>query len=193
MNYETMGTTKASQGYGNSSIKVWLATGRDQQSIIRGLVDSDFTPDTGISVDLQLVNPGTLLPSILAGNGPDVSLSNAMGDPINFAVRNAVEDLSGFEGFGEVAQRFHESAMVPYQFNGATYALPETQSFNMMFYRTDIFGEMNLMAPKTWKDFDILIPELQKKNMSIGFPHDLNTLLTFMYQDGTELYKNTRD
>lgn len=190
MDYETAGTTKASQGGSGSSIKVWLATGRDQQSIIRSLIDSSFTPDTGITVDLQLVNPGTLLPSILAGNGPDVSLSNAVGDPINFAVRGAAEDISPFDGFDEVVKRFHESAMVPYEFNGAAYALPETQSFNMMFYRTDIFGELNLKAPKTWKDFDILIPELQKKNMSIGLPHDLNTLLTFMYQNGTGLYNN---
>ncbi|MDF2537618.1 MAG: hypothetical protein K0S76_639 [Herbinix sp.] len=190
MDYDAIGTMKESQGKEERSIKVWLSTGRDQQSILRNLINSYFTPEHGITVELQLVNPGTLLPSILAGTGPDVSLTNAYGDPINFAVRNAVADISGFEDFDEVIGRFHESAMVPYQYNGATYALPENQSFNMMFYRTDIFEELGLKVPETWKEFDIIIPELQKKNMSIGMPHDLNTLLTFMYQNDTELYVN---
>ncbi len=190
MDYDSIGTTKESYGKGTDSIKVWMSTGRDQQTILRNLINSSFTPETGISVDLQLVNPGTLLPSILSGTGPDVSLSNAYGDPVNFAVRNAVADLSGFEDYNEVIKRFHESAMVPYRFNGAAYALPENQSFNMMFYRTDIFDELGLEAPVTWNAFDIIIPELQKKNMSIGMPHDLNTLLMFMYQNNTELYLN---
>ncbi|MDF2540631.1 MAG: transporter substrate-binding protein [Herbinix sp.] len=190
VDYDSVGTTEESLGKEDASIKVWLSTGRDQQSIIRSLINSYFTPDTGITVELELVNPGTLLPSILAGRGPDVSLSNGMGDPINYAVRNAVADISVFEDYEEVTKRFHESAMVPYQYKGATYALPETQSFNMMFYRTDIFEELGLEIPTTWKEWDILIPELQKKNMSIGLPHDLNTLLMFMYQNDTELYIN---
>ncbi len=190
MDYDSIGKTGESTGAKDTTIKVWLATGRDQQTILRGLINSGFTPQTGISVDLQLVNPGTLLPSILSGTGPDVSLSNAVGDPVNFAVRNAVMDLRGFEGYTDIIKRFHESAMIPYEYHGATYALPETQSFNMMFYRTDIFEELGLKAPKTWEEFDILIPELQKKNMSVGLPHDLNTLLTFMYQMNTELYIN---
>lgn len=189
IDYSEIGILEGNENY-RGTITVWIATGRDQQNTLRGLINSDFTKDTGIGVNLQLVNPGTLLPSILAGNGPDVALSNAMGDPINFALRNAVKDISGFDGFDEVSKRFYESAMVPYQYYGATYALPETQSFNMLFYRTDIFESLSLTPPQTWSDWDNIIGELRKKNMTIGIGKDLNTMLTFMYQMDAPLYMN---
>ena len=131
---------------------------------------------------------------MLTGKGPDVSISNAVDstssieNPIDYAVRHAVEDLKQFDDYDEVIKRFHESALVPYTFNGGVYALPETQIFNMMFVRTDIFEEMNLKIPKTWDELETIIPELQKKNMSVGIPHDLNALLMFMYQRNTPLY-----
>lgn len=117
-----------------------------------------------------------------------VDSTTAIENPIDFAVRHAVVDLSQFEDFEEVIKRFQPSAMVPYQFDGGTYALPETQSFYMMFVRTDIFEEMGLEIPKTWDELDRIIPDLQKMNMTVGIPHDLNALLMFMYQRGTPLY-----
>ncbi len=175
-------------------ITVWLSTGRDQHSVIRELIDTTFTPQYDINVNLQLVGSGTLLPSVLTGKGPDVSISNSVDsttsieNPIDYAVRHAVEDLKQFDDYEEVIKRFHSSAMVPYEFDGGSYALPETQSFYMLFVRTDIFKEMNLEIPKTWEELNTIIPELQKKNMSVGIPHDLNALLMFMYQRGTALY-----
>jgi len=178
------------------SVTVWLSTGRDQYTVIRRLIDGSFTPETKTTVKLQLVGAGTLLPSVLTGKGPDVSLSNAVDatvsieNPIDYAVRHAVIDLSKFNDFEEIASRFYESAIVPYRFDGGVYALPETQSFNMMFIRTDIFEQLDISIPETWDELDRIIPELQKKNMSVGIPHDLNALLMLMYQQGTPLYIN---
>lgn len=189
LKYSEMGVTQESSG-GEDSITVWLSTGRDQMNTIRTLINSDFTKNTGITVNLELVNAGTLLPSVLAGKGPDVALSNAVGDPMNYALRNAVLDLSEFDDLDEVTKRFNPSAMMPYQYKGATWAIPETESFNMLFYRTDIFEELGITVPKTWDEWNQVIRELQKKNMSIGLPHDLNMLVTLMYQMNTELYNN---
>lgn len=178
------------------TVRVWLSTGRDQYTVIRRLIDGNFTPETGIDVKLQLVGAGTLLPSVLTGRGPDVALSSAIDstvsieNPIDFAVRHAVVDLSQFEDFDLVANRFYESALVPYRFMGGVYALPETQSFPMMFVRTDVFNQLGLSIPQTWDQLERIIPELQKKNMSIGIPHDLNALLMLMYQKNAPLYLN---
>ena len=38
--------------------------------------------------------------------------------------------------------------MVPLTLYGTTYALPETQSFNMLFYRKDVFAELGIDIPK---------------------------------------------
>ncbi|MGF7143063.1 ABC-type glycerol-3-phosphate transport system substrate-binding protein [Anaerotaenia torta] len=189
MDYSEMGITKESMDK-DETITVWLSTGRDQMNTLRSLINSDFTQKNGISVELELVSPGTLLPSVLAGTGPDVALSNGMGDPINLALRNSVYDLSRFGDFEEVVSRFADSTLVPYQYQGRTYALPETVNFNMLFYRKDIFGELGLSVPGTWDEWDNVIGELSKKNMTIGLPHDQNILLTFMYQMDCELYNN---
>lgn len=193
------GYTEEDEKNGNV-VKVWLATGRDQSQIIRQLIDSSFTPATGIKVNLQLVTAGTLLPATLSGMGPDVSLSNAVGDPINYAIRGAAVELSGFDGFDEVVSRFHPSAMVPFQYEGNTYALPETQSFPMFFYRTDIFEELGLTPPETWEDFYAMIPVLQRNNLQVGYPvsttvspvagANLNGMCIFLYQQNGSLYKS---
>ena len=177
-------------GEADRQITVWLASGRDQAQIIRQLIDSTFTPATGIGVNLQLVAEATLLPSILSGVGPDVFLGAANSHPINFATRNAVQDLTVFEDFWQVTQRFHPSAMVPYQFNNQVFALPENQSFMMMFYRTDILEELGLAPPATWQEFEESIIEFQVRNLTVGMPNSLVMYLTFLFQRDGALFSD---
>lgn len=172
------------------TLKVWIATGRDQAQIIRTMADDSFSPQFHASVDLQLTAAGTLLPATLAGIGPDISLSTDGTYPVNFAVRKGVIDLTEFDDFDEVAGRFHPSALVPYTFLDHTYALPETQSFPMLFYRKDVLEELGLEVPKTWDDLYAIIPELKKNNMEIGFPTSYAGFMLMLYQRGGELYLN---
>lgn len=53
-------------------------------------MDNDFGPSSGIDATLKLVAGGTLLPSVLAGVGPDVALPGTGVDPIQYAIRSAV-------------------------------------------------------------------------------------------------------
>lgn len=172
------------------SLKVWVQTGRDQAEILRQLIDTGFSQEQKAAVELELVPAGTLLQSVLAGLGPDVVLNNAASEPINYAVRNAVEDLTQFPDFEEVAEWFHPSALVPYTYQGKVYALPETFSFLMFFYRKDIFEEAELEVPETWEDLIELIPDLQRRNLEMAFPKDLNAYALLLYQNGGELYVN---
>lgn len=150
-------------------LKVWVNLGRDQASVISGLVNDYFTPETGIDVQLELVQ-GSLIEATLAGRGPDIALMVANDQPINFAIRNALVDLSQFPDFEEVSKRFFPSAFEPFKFRGAVYALPDSQSFEMMFYRKDIFAELGLGIPQTWEEFYRMVPVIQRKNMQIGLP-----------------------
>ncbi len=96
--YEAMGLTKV-PSEGAETIDVWLASGRDQSNIWRNMIDLEgeggFTNNTGIAVTLKLITAGTLLPSILAGKGPDVYLGLGSADVINYAIRDAVLGISG--------------------------------------------------------------------------------------------------
>lgn len=173
----------------DKEISVWIQTGRDQAQIMRQLIDSGFTSETGIKVNLKLVAGGSLLPSVLSHNGPDVALNNGQGDPINYAIRNANMELSQFPGFAEVASRFDASALAPYTFQNKTYALPETLTFPMFFYRKDIFEELGLTVPETWDQMMALIPVLQRHNMSMAFPTGLPGYSLVLFQNGGQLYQ----
>lgn len=172
------------------AVTVWVQTGRDQAQIIKQLIDDSFTPETGIPVNIRLVAGGVLLPATVSGKGPDVALQVGSGDPVNFAMRNAAADLSQFSDLDDVEKRFHPSAIVPYEFNGGVYALPETQSFPMLFYRTDILEELGLSVPNTWDDLYNLLSVVQKNYMDVGVPTGLNSYTMFLYQNGGSLYED---
>ncbi|MGC6587756.1 extracellular solute-binding protein [Paenibacillus sp. Dod16] len=152
------------------SITVWIGSGRDQANTIKAMIDETFTPETGINVNLKLVNMGTLLPATLSGQGPEVAMQIGNDLPVNFAMRNAAADLTHFHDFDSVADRFRDSALVPYRYLDGVYALPETQTFNMMFYRKDVLEELGLEVPKTWDDVASLLAVLNKNHMQFGLP-----------------------
>jgi len=168
------------------AITVWMASGRDQVQLLRSLIDNSFTPQTGIEVNLQLVNPSVVLPATLAGQGPDIALTQSK--VVDFAMRNALYDVSQFPDFEEVKARFFDSAFVSFTYQDGIYAIPETQTFPMLFYREDILHQLGLEVPKTWEDMYHIIPELKKNNMDLAMP---NTIVfeTMLYQNGGQYYK----
>lgn len=210
--YESIGVTEAKANL--PTIQVWFLTsetaGREQANALSNLILDTFHH---ANVSLKLVAPGVLLPATLAKRGPDVAINVPNGLPINYAIRNAIEDISKYEGFYETTgvglaeddpnRNFQASAMVPYELNGSYYALPNTQSFLVTFYRTDIFNEYDwkrptLENPWTWEDVIEIIPELQLKNLQFYLP--LNTVLansvvnqifaSMLYQQDGTFYKN---
>lgn len=181
------------------TITVWVGQGRDQANVIKALIDENFTVNTGINVNLMLVDMNTLLPATLSGQGPDVAMMVANELPMNFGMRGAVADLTQFSDFEEVTQAFMPSAMIPFTFDGRSFALPETQTFNMLFYRADILEELGLDIPETWDDVRASMSVLSQNHMTFGLPvtHSWGgqtidtahlTFTMFLFQAGGELY-----
>ena len=181
------------------NITVWIGSGRDQANIMRRMIDEEFTSTYNIGVNLQLVSMDVLLPSTLTRSGPDVAIGVGNSTPVNYAMRNAVYDLSQFDDFEQVMGRFQESAFVPYSYLGGYYGLPDTQQFPVMFYRKDILDELNIKIPETWQEVIEIIPELQRVNLDFYLPIDIvenvqgvlapNVMfVTLLYQQGGELY-----
>ena len=183
--YSSLGT--AGESSGKENIKVWIQTGRDQAEIVRDLITDSFVKQCDATVTLEIVQ-GALLTSVLAGISPDVVLDNAESIPMEFALRNAVADLKEFKDYDEVKKIFPEAALKPAEFNGKVYGLPQSFSFPMFFYRTDIFEEYGYTVPKTWKEICAMIPSLQRKGLEIGIPQGMYS--TFLYQNGGEFYKD---
>ena len=154
---------------GTESLNVWVGLGRDQVQIIKELVDNTFLPSHDFGVSIRLAKD-SMIQATYAGTGPDVALFVGSDQPVNLAVRGALEDLTQFADYEQVAARFSPQASVPYQYGGGVYALPITGTFNMLFYRTDIFEELQLSPPDTWEELYALIPKLQRRNMNVGLP-----------------------
>ena len=185
----------------SSAITLWIGTGRDQANVIKSMIDATFTPQTGINVNVQLVDMNTLLRATLAGQGPDVAiqvpntngaagavLNSGNDSAVNYGIRNAVVDLTQFSDYGQVVERFSESALVQLGFHGAAYGLPETQTFPMMFYRKDILMELGLEVPQTWDDVKIAMTVLAKNQMEFGMLPSEQVFAMLLYQNGGAYY-----
>lgn len=187
-------------------LTLWIGTGRDQANVIKALIDENFTSRTGINVNVQLVDMNTLLRATLADEGPDLAIqvANTNGiagavlntgndTPVNYGIRNAVLDLTQFADFQEVTRRFSESSLVPFSFDGATYALPDTQTFPMMFYRKDILAEIGLDVPTTWDEVKVAMTVLSKNQMEFGMLPGEQTFAMLLFQNGGEYYSDNGD
>ncbi len=205
IDYNAIGNV-AEEGEDVQVLTLWVGTGRDQANVIKALIDEKFTPNTNISINVQLVDMNTLLRATLAGEGPDIAIqvANTNGiagavlntgndTPVNYGLRNAVLDLTQFEDFDEIVTRFDDSALVPFSFNGATYALPDTQTFPMMFYRKDILAEIGLEVPTTWSEVKVAMTVLSKNQMEFGMLPTEQIFAMLLFQNGGEYYSANGD
>ncbi|BBI31699.1 extracellular solute-binding protein [Cohnella abietis] len=181
MDYDTKKHNK------NEALTIWVQRGRDYVDLLREMVDQDFTPKTGIEVNINLMpNPNVLVLGNAAGDVPDVALGIGEATPADFAMRDAAQDLSSFAGFTEVSKRFIPGVKRALTYNGGTYGLPEIQNFQMLFYRTDIFENLKLKVPDTWEDVFDILPTLQENGMTMNYPKA--DFMTMFFQNEAEIY-----
>lgn len=192
---------------GDDVIKVWILSGRDQGTILKSMVDDTFTPQSGIKVNVEIVAGDALLNAVMADRGPDVVLTIGADQPVNYALRGAAEDITQFADYQEVLANYTPSSYEQYSLDGAIYAVPETQTFNVMFYREDILEELDLEVPNTWDELIEMLPTIQGNNMSIGIPSaagssssssastsiasnaaDLSMYFSLLFQYGGDMY-----
>lgn len=191
---------------GKKSLKLWVNWGRDQATSLDTLIRDSFTAETGIPVKVQITN-ASLINGLLSGNFPDMALHLARTEPVNLGIRGALVDLNEFEELDEVLTRFQKGAEVPYSYDGELYALPDTQNFQMMFYRSDILESLGLEVPKTWDEFLYAAAIIQRNNMNVYIPYtmitaattvnsgigSLNLFPTLMSQHGLSIYNKEQN
>ncbi|MDD6805155.1 MAG: extracellular solute-binding protein [Lachnospiraceae bacterium] len=204
VDYDAVGDVYEDDG---DVVKVWILTGRDQGTILKAMVDDTFTPNTGVKVNVEIVAPDALLNAVVAGRGPNVVLSVGADQPVNYALRNAAEDLTQFPDYKEVLSAFTPSSYEQYRLDEHIYGMPETQTFNVMFYRKDVLEELELEVPNTWQELIEMLPTIQGNNLSVGIPTaagssstaaattavasnvpDLSLYFTLLFQYGGDMY-----
>ena len=201
--YNALGNTA---GEAKTTIDVWVGRGKDWAEVIKTLCDSAFTAQSGIAVRMNIIPSGTLstgvnplLLAISAGNAPDVALGVASNVPVEYALRNAVADLSGFDGFDQVTGSLLPQVLVPFGYNGGVYGLPETMYFRCMFYRRDIVEEYDLLLPDTWDEmYKTTLPRVYENGMQVYIPGWFDMFLlsnggTYYTEDGKRSALDTKE
>lgn len=171
-------------------LDIWLGTGRDQGEVLSRMTNDLFTPEHNIGVRVKLVS-ATIVEAFLSGRAPDLTIQAARDIPVNLAVRSALLDLSSFKDFDTVRSWFIDDALVPYSMNGCVYGLPDSQFYNMLFYRTDIFEELDLKVPQTWEEFIDIANQLHLRQLEVGVPvmlNDVTMYYTLLMQNGGEVF-----
>jgi len=200
-------TTSDGEDLDADVVKVWVSTGRDQAKIITRLISDsadELVTEDGkkISIQLSMVDTGaTLIRATLAGKGPDCALMIGEDTPMNLAARGALLPLDKFKA--EIYDQFQECAWTPFWYNGHYYALPESQSFDLMFYRTDVFEQYDIEPPKTWDDFYRAMEIFQNANLKVGIMEinsanagislGISTFDKFLVQNGGTYYSENLD
>jgi len=145
--------------------------------MIQTLCDSryeGYTDANGNKLTIQfsvMPDEGKLLLANASNTGPDVALGVSGDKPYQLGLRGAAYPLSEFDDFSEyVDGKFLDSAFEPFIYDDAIYAMPETQQFNVLMYRTDIMERLELEVPKTWDDVANMMPTLRRNGMNFYMP-----------------------
>ncbi|WP_185602121.1 extracellular solute-binding protein, partial [Paenibacillus sp. 598K] len=169
------------------AITIWVNRGRDYVNLLQQMVDEQFTPMTGIRVNINLMpNPQQLILSNAAGREPDAALGVDPGTIVDFAMRNAAVDLSQFPDYDEAAAEFSPGMLVQLYYDGGRYGLPETASPNILFIRNDLFQAIGIERPDTWEEVYAILPDLQQRGYDFYYSH--SNYLPFVFQNGAEFF-----
>lgn len=177
-------------------LTIWVNRSRQYVNLMQQMVDDDFTVQTGIKVNISIMpNEDKLILATSSNSQPDIAMGIAGWRPYDFAIRNSVLDLTEFDDFKEFSKNFNPGAFMQLIYQDGVYGIPETQNFNVLFYRRDILNALQLDVPDTWQDVLDTLPELQRFGMnfysmlsSSSAFKSFSTTMPFIMQHGGSIY-----
>lgn len=186
------------------ALTIWVNRSVPYVETIQMLADSKYEgykDKDGNKVELKfsvMPDEGKLLLANASDTSPDVALSVSIDKPYQLGLRGAAAALSDFEDFNSyVEDKFLTEAFETYTHDGKIYAIPETQQFYVLMYRTDILDRLGLEVPKTWEDVANLMPTLRRNGMNYYMPlssqtgtKSLENIIPFLYQAASATGEN---
>jgi len=172
------------------AVEVWVTSGREQAQIIKQMISREYTGRGQGNVNVKLVAASAVLPSILSKDCADVVIGNASTTIMDYAARGALLRLDDKLDVEALGDSFYGSALLPLRYEGGLYALPDSQVFPVVFYRTDIFEELGVAVPNTWTELYDVLYVLAQNQMEFGMTPALSSYAMFLYQQGGSFYKN---
>ncbi|SFB75002.1 extracellular solute-binding protein [Butyrivibrio sp. YAB3001] len=193
------GQSYSSSNTNKEHVQVWVNRPRQYVEIMQKMIDEQFTPQTGIDVDLCLMTDAQkLILSNASGDTPDIATGINYSIPFDLAIRGALVDLTKFDNYKEVFGRYSDGLLVPSVVGDGLYSLPETMNFYVLFYRTDILEKLGLSAPDTMDELIGMLTDLQMRGLNVYYPtaammsmRNYHGTTPLIYQNGGKLYGDT--
>lgn len=172
------------------AINIWVNRSLVYVDLMQKMADQAFA-NGDIKVKISIMpDANKLILANAAGNTPDIALGLPSYMPFDLAIRGALQDLTEFEDFWNVAGQFAPGAFIPYILEDNVYAMPETLEFHALVYRTDTMNALGLTIPDTWDDVIQMLPTLQRYAMNFYYPTSGGGSLKWFYQTSPLIYQN---
>ncbi len=204
MNVERFATSFTRKTYSTSNVnkdhlQVWVNRSNQYVQIMQKMIDEEFTPKTGIDVDISIMpDQYKLVLANSSGNAPDVATGINYTIPYELAVRGALVDMTQFDGFKETASAFEPGYFMTGTIGDGIYSMPETTNFWVLFYRTDTMEKLGLTIPQTIDDVVDMLPDLQMRGLNFYYPtagmiqmRNFHGTAPLIMQNGGSLYYDT--
>lgn len=197
--FSFFGQSYSASNTDESHIQVWVNRPRQYVEIMQKMIDEEFTPQTGIEVDLAIMTDANkLILSNASDDTPDIATGINYSIPFELGIRGALVDLTKFDDYKEIFGRYNDGILVSSVIGDGLYSLPETMNFYVMFYRSDILEKLGLEAPDTMDELIAMLPDLQMRGLNVYYPtaamlvmRNFHGTTPLIFQNGGALYGDT--
>lgn len=185
----------------DDELDVWVNRSKQYTDLMQKMADDSFTGESGINVKISVMAAeGKLILANSAGTNPDVALGVSSWLPYDLGIRGAILDLTTFlddPEFATVLDYYQDESLIPLIYNNGLYALPDTENFYVLFYRSDIMSALDIEVPSTWEDVTQIMPVLKRYGMNFYIPlssatslKSFDSTLPFLFQYGSSVYQD---
>ncbi|MDP2426403.1 MAG: extracellular solute-binding protein [bacterium] len=172
------------------AINIWVNRSLIYVDLMQKMADQAFG-NTDVKIKISIMpDANKLILANAAGATPDIALGLPSYMPFDLAIRGALQDMSEFDDFWGLADKFSPGAFIPYILEDGVYAMPETLEFHALVYRTDTMRALGLNVPNTWNDVINMLPTLQRFGMNFYYPTSGGASLKWFYQTSPLIYQN---
>ena len=169
-------------------VQVWVQRNRDYVDLMQQMANEYYTKETGVRVEVNYcpVGMNLLVLANASDKKPDIVTGVDIGIPFEFAVRDALVDLSKYPEFEELIADVVPGSRIPYQIGDREYAIAEEVKTNILYYRKDILGQLGVEIPETWEETTKAASTLLQNNYNFFYPY--GDFLTFFFQRDVDVY-----
>lgn len=175
-------------------VEIWVNRSTYYVSLMQQYADAYYK---GKKVRLSLLpDESKLTYANASGTNPDAALGVSQSVPYDLGLRGALVDLRTMPGFEDVIKDYVPGAYTGMMACDSVYGLPETQDFNVIYYRTDIINDvLGISVPETYEDLIGILPAMQRMGMNFTMPlaggsglKGISVTAPFIYQYGGDIY-----